>query len=220
MKHVHLQECDSTQTYLIEKLSEFKKDSREILITTNNQLNGKGRNKNQWNYFNNSLAMSFTLQPHNKKQITPLEIAISIADFLKERHAIKIELKWPNDLFYTQGKCGGLIMELKEDLVVCGLGINLGKNELKIIDDKNKASFLPLDINSSELYQWIIKNRIHNEKDVCKKFEALCMHMNKKVYLKDSNREGIFRGLNFDGAAIIEIGNNTVEIYSETLIHY
>ena len=59
MKHLHLKKCKST-------FSELKKyiDNEYILVSTELQTNSRGRGNNSWDFFKNSVAMSFNIKAH------------------------------------------------------------------------------------------------------------------------------------------------------------
>jgi BirA family biotin operon repressor/biotin-[acetyl-CoA-carboxylase] ligase len=44
---------------------------------------------------------------------------------LEELFGLKTALKWPNDLIYQKGKCGGLLLENRRGALIAGIGLNL-----------------------------------------------------------------------------------------------
>ena len=55
-----------------------------------------------------------------------------------------IWLKWPNDLYYFEDKVGGTITKKIDNVLVCGIGINLKKNlnSYKALNINISADFL------------------------------------------------------------------------------
>src|SRR3989339_683110 len=138
MLHLHLKECDSTQLYLKENLNDLFSKNFHILISTDRQLNGIGRNSHHWNDHPNALAFSFLLKPSINAITIPLAVGIILCQYIKEKWSIDLTLKWPNDLINHQGlKCGGIICQyISHESIICGVGLNLGHSG-ELFNDKN-----------------------------------------------------------------------------------
>jgi len=212
MKHIHLNHCESTQDLLVKEYQ--NKRTHPILISTNSQSKGKGRGTNKWIHHGQSLAMSCTLEPNEILTLTPLEISVILAQFLK-KHQINIELKWPNDLFYQQKKVGGILLNnVDSKKLIVGIGLNLGfKNETH--------HSIPLQTDqrtlSKEIYDFLREKRL-NAKKTRELWNSLCIHRNQIVTLKDNGEvKGIFKGLGENGQALIEIENKISHFYTGSL---
>ncbi|MEJ2219045.1 MAG: hypothetical protein P8099_20860, partial [Gemmatimonadota bacterium] len=48
-----------------------------------------------------------------------------LAETLKA-YGVRLQLKWPNDLFYRDGKLGGILTEYVEEHLLVGVGVNVG----------------------------------------------------------------------------------------------
>lgn len=232
MHHTHFNSVPSTQIYLKENLEEFRSHDEEILISTSNQTAGVGRQKHAWDFYGHSLAMSFTLKPHNTPSLTPIEIGLLCILFFQKQYKVRLEMKWPNDLMTTEGKkCGGILCQYIDDqIVIAGLGMNIGRPEnftekpdsykhgLGFIDDA-----VVLEKNSKvlsfEIYQFILQNRMDTAVEVVKEFDKYCSHINKRVLIDDDQSfvECIFKGIGYQGEAVTEYENSFKSFFSSSL---
>ena len=128
----YFDELASTQTYLLEALKS-KKLSAPVTIVAKKQSNGVGSRDNRWEGGEGNLFFSFALTLDD----LPSDLALNSASIyfsyimkkiLKEYNS-NVWLKWPNDLYQNQSKIGGTITKKIDNILVCGMGINLQKNQ-------------------------------------------------------------------------------------------
>lgn len=227
MHHTHFPEIDSTQLYLLEHLADLQSISPDVLISTDKQTAGQGRNQKSWDYYSHSLAMSFTFRPHSVPTLTPLEIGILTSLFFESRFKFKLHIKWPNDLLLDQKKCGGILTKfINTDTVVAGLGLNIGSSTERRTDYKHGLSFLnserlctySLSDLSAELYHFMLKHRLSKE-DLVKEFNNRCAHLNVRVEIDDdgTHHQGVFRGIGEFGEALIASEGAVKPFFSSSL---
>ena len=205
--HFHLNECPSTQTLLKEKWDEATKSP--ILVSTDHQTQGIGRQGKVWKSCEQALAMSFTLEPNSILTLTSLEIGILICRFFKD-HALK--LKWPNDLILDGQKVGGILCQNTKNTIFVGLGLNLYQSSpLTLQDSFYQAGSLfkePIEIQieklSLDIYHYILENRL-KPIEVKSLWEERCDHLNTEVQIFDEQLKfnGIFKGIGPHGEALI-----------------
>lgn len=125
-------ELPSTQTYLIKALKS-NKVSAPIAIVAKQQTHGVGSRDNRWEGGEGNLFFSLALSI----EALPPDLALSSASIyfshimkkiLKE-YSSNVWLKWPNDLYQNESKIGGVITKKIDNILVCGMGINLQKNQ-------------------------------------------------------------------------------------------
>lgn len=118
----------STQLYLIDKIKEGTLKA-PIAVMCQTQSAGVGSRENLWvgeegNFFA-SIALDVSALPDD----LPLESAsIYFSYIMKEvllQYDKNIWLKWPNDFYKNDNKVGGTITKKINDVLVCGIGINL-----------------------------------------------------------------------------------------------
>ena len=105
------------------------------IIITENQIKGKGRQNNNWSMVAGK-GLAFTLildkkYPQSFSGFFSLAAGISVAESLKKR-GVESALKWPNDIYYSNKKIGGILCESKIknkeiDKIVIGIGINVNE---------------------------------------------------------------------------------------------
>ena len=209
MENVHFESCPSTQEYLLDNLGKFPCGGGRLIVTAADQTGGRGRRGRAWGFAEGNMAASFTLRASEKPSLTAIEVGVLVGAFFRDRFGKEILLKWPNDLVYGGLKCGGIVMKLVGDTVVCGLGLNLrappeGVGGAGSIFGSNApdARTTALDI-----YGYILEARIGCD-EVVGRFHRMCAHLGVHVVLCDGDEryQGIFRGIDADGGAIVGDG--------------
>ncbi len=140
------------------------------LVIADSQTGGRGRLNRQWLApAGSSLLMSLVFRP----RLTPLQTArvtmvcsLAIADAIEELTALRVQLKWPNDVVIGGRKLAGILCELglqanQLDFVVVGMGVNVNldfQDELQQYPADNapdtaQASLRSLPARSTSLSQ-------------------------------------------------------------------
>ena len=132
MEIVYFNTLESTQNYLIEKVK-AKSVELPLAVITKEQTFGVGSRNNSWEGGKGNLFFSLALPLNLLPDDLPLSSAsIYFSFIIKEvllEHIDDVWLKWPNDLYYNQSKIGGTITKKIDNILVCGIGINLQKNQ-------------------------------------------------------------------------------------------
>jgi biotin-[acetyl-CoA-carboxylase] ligase BirA-like protein len=222
MQHQHFDKIPSTQIYLREHLQEFSDPM--VLISCDQQTQGIGRTGNVWDFYPQSLAMSFLIVPHSVASLTSIEIGILTVLFLKQKFSYSLLLKWPNDLMTMDlKKCGGIISHyINNQQVIAGLGINFSSPTNQYPYQTSHVSldqsFSPKNL-SLEIYEFILANRIHSAEKVIEQFNLNCAHLNQDVTINDDSNSssGIFKGISGNGEALIAINGIEKKFLAGTL---
>jgi len=187
MDIVYLDEIDSTHRYLKEYIKEngFK---IPIAVVTQNQTNGIGSRENSWYGMQGNLFFSFVLS----KDFLPNDLKIESASIyfsfvLKEiltKYGSCVWLKWPNDFYLDDKKIGGTITTFNNDLLFCGIGINIVK-----VSDEYGILDVPIDIQIilKEYFELILSKPLW--KQIFSKFEI--EFKTNKEYKTTINQEKI-----------------------------
>ncbi len=145
MQILSLDIVDSTQKYLKE-LVKLNSISLPYAVMANIQTDGVGSRDNIWNSCFGNLFLSFAIPLKNLPPDLKLESAsIYFSYILKEtleELGSSVWLKWPNDFYINSEKIGGMITNLVEETLICGVGINLvlapsGFEKLDIVVDRD-----------------------------------------------------------------------------------
>ena len=154
MKIIYLESVDSTQTYL-KKLLLANKIQTPYAVLAKMQTNGIGSRDNTWTGIDGNLFLSFALPlAYLPKDLKIESSSIYYAYLLKEalhQMGSSVFLKWPNDFYIDDLKIGGMITNIVNDSIVCGVGLNLASSP---------TNFGVLDIKVSK--EELLKNYFTN----------------------------------------------------------
>lgn len=225
IEHLHLEECESTQTILKDELN--SRDSiPHLLISSGKQTKGRGRSGNTWDSIENSIAMSFVIEPNSVLTLTSLELGSILCNYFAD---YSLQLKWPNDLLNSHKmKCAGLLCQTYKDKILVGLGLNYGPSEIYENSEQYKfgrshiteTQIDNIDIKSisHSIYSFIINNRLTSEQTI-KSWNSHCTHLNSSVEIKDDKNsdKGLFVGIGKNGEALLESKGLIKKVYSGSL---
>jgi len=134
MSIVELQTVGSTNTYA----RDLAKDGAApfTIVWGHEQTAGRGRQGNTWVSNRGNLFMTVVLRPNIAAPLTgqlSFIAAVALAETLKALlpQAVKINLKWPNDVLLNGKKAAGILLESEisgdgpVDWVVVGMGVNV-----------------------------------------------------------------------------------------------
>ena len=121
----------STQTYLLDKLKSGEIEA-PFCIMAKEQTAGIGSRDNSWEGGEGNLFFSFAVDLKDLPNDLPLSSASIYFSFIMREILREYDrgvwLKWPNDLYQNSHKIGGTITKKNDNILLCGMGINLQKN--------------------------------------------------------------------------------------------
>ncbi len=148
---IKLEEVDSTNTYL-SNLAATEKLPDGTVVWAAHQYAGKGQRGNSWQVDKNmNLTFSIlyypTLMSIDKQFLLSQAISLGVCDYISTQ-CKQVKIKWPNDLYVSNKKIGGLLIEntIKGDSIsqlIIGVGLNINQ-ELFDLSIK-KATSLKLE---------------------------------------------------------------------------
>jgi len=210
-------------------------DQHGSIIITENQTKGRGRQTNSWSTVaGKSLAFTLILDkeyPNSFSSFIALAAGISIADSIIKR-GVNCFLKWPNDIFASNKKIGGILCESKIknnqiEKMIIGIGLNVNETVEEHPQDIQDYILTMSSITNhahqrelivAEFLNSFERSMIKLKNDPTKIIEAWnghCMHMNENIsfYDKGKQNEGTFIGLNDEGYAKIDV-NGRIETFN------
>lgn len=124
----HFDLVDSTQLAMQRKIQK-QIFSENQLITADRQKNGVGTRNKKWISPKGNLYATFATLPQERDLLFSVLAAETMITAVKEIYGYELTLKHPNDLFFHEGKCGGILCTWQEDLekkeILCiGIGVN------------------------------------------------------------------------------------------------
>jgi BirA family biotin operon repressor/biotin-[acetyl-CoA-carboxylase] ligase len=130
--HIALGEADSTNNVAEIELSKGRETP--FLVLADTQTSGRGRRGRTWHSPRHknlylSVALRPSLPPARLQTIT-LWLGLRLCAFLRDRLALPVLIKWPNDLMLHDRKIAGMLTEARVDSeqtrdLVFGLGLNV-----------------------------------------------------------------------------------------------
>ncbi|MDX7993056.1 bifunctional biotin--[acetyl-CoA-carboxylase] ligase/biotin operon repressor BirA [Xenorhabdus littoralis] len=215
---------DSTNQYLLEKLAEL--DSGDACVAEY-QYAGRGRRGRQWvSAFGRNLYLSmyWRLEQGPAAAIgLSLVVGIVIAEVLNHQGAERVKVKWPNDLYLSDKKLAGILVELTGKTgdaahIVIGIGMNISMSseQQKTINQRwTNLQQTGLVVERNKLVAEIIvelKNALiqfENEglTPFIPRWIKLDNFINRsvKLIIGDQEIHGIARGIDRQGALLLEI---------------
>ncbi|ELZ9930684.1 bifunctional biotin--[acetyl-CoA-carboxylase] ligase/biotin operon repressor BirA [Cronobacter malonaticus] len=214
---------DSTNQYLLDRLSELH--SGDACIAEYQQA-GRGRRGRKWfSPFgaNLYLSMYWRLEQGPAAAIgLSLVIGIVMAEVLHELGADQVRVKWPNDLYLSDRKLAGILVELTGKTgdaaqIVIGAGINLAMRQVE--SDIVNQGWINLQeagikVDRNELAIRLIEKLRASLREFeqegltpfLARWEKLDNFIHRQVKLIIGDREiyGISRGIDNQGALLLE----------------
>ncbi|MHA1221311.1 MAG: biotin--[acetyl-CoA-carboxylase] ligase [Candidatus Heimdallarchaeota archaeon] len=126
---------DSTQKYALELLKQQEDVDGTVIIATQ-QTNGVGRLNRKWSSPIDGVWMSIILQrklPLEYFQGFSVRYGLRVTQLLQENIGLAFKIKWPNDLYLNDKKCGGILIDTSSQnemltALVVGIGVNVNVN--------------------------------------------------------------------------------------------
>ncbi len=202
------------------------------------QSGGKGRLGKHWvSTPNKSLCCSIILRPQLPFAEFPkltLSSGLALCKAVESVTGLRFfGLKWPNDLYYDDRKCAGILVEssnmtenYKDFFVIVGIGVNVNNvitdfphslqskvTSLKMLTQKNYSIDRLFCRVRDALLQYV---RVHEELG----FSAIAAEWKgrdalfgkKMLWLRDDREiiEGVGKGIDTDGQLLLEENNGTI----------
>lgn len=133
---VTLPEVDSTNNFLKQALANSTPLTEGTVIMAESQYAGRGQQQNKWHSqpgknLTFSILLKPTFLPVNQQFNLTLAISVGIINALTGVLGTGVKIKWPNDVYFNDGKLGGVLIEnmvqghhIKNSVIGIGLNVN------------------------------------------------------------------------------------------------
>ena len=133
---VTLTEVDSTNNFLKQALANSTPLTEGTVIMAESQYAGRGQQQNKWHSDpGKNLTFSLLLKPAflpvTEQFNLTLAISVGIINALTGVLGTGVKIKWPNDVYFNDGKLGGVLIEnmvqgqqIKNSVIGIGLNVN------------------------------------------------------------------------------------------------
>lgn len=228
----HWQEYDIvTSTNDISMELSSNPPASKYLITAKEQTAGRGRRGRSWQSLKGNLFASFTLQGNsNLLNILPFIFSLSLFDSIKDyahQADIDIKLKWPNDVLINGCKVSGILLEKADNnYIICGIGVNLALSpqDIKTLYPTisltecgiNVKTHIFLETYVKHLDDYLAKCLTYGSNEILKCWLDNAHQIGEKITVRMENtfKEGLFAGLDTDGALLLSENGKIVRIYA------
>ena len=200
-KIVHIDETDSTNRWLREQGGE-----ENVVVWADYQTAGRGCGTNHWeSERGKNLTFSMLLHPHDvpaQKQFRiSRAISLAICKALGQ-HIGDLSIKWPNDIYWRDGKIGGILIEVtlqgnKVKDCIIGIGLNINQRVFRS-DAPNPVSMWQICEQETDCEQLL--------QEILQAFQEYMCKSNKDEYQSMLyRRKGFHPYADKDGAFMAEI---------------
>ena len=217
-KIVHIDETDSTNRWLQKYLATDERSDANMVVWAEYQTAGRGCGTNQWES-ERGKNLTFSILIHPKDLPATQQFHISMAISLAICEAIgqyigDVSIKWPNDIYWRNGKIGGILIEntLKGNIImesIIGIGLNVNQRVFKS-DAPNPVSMWQICEHETDREALL--------KEILEAFERILDSKIREQYLsKLYRRKGYHPYADKEGAFMAEIV--TVEDDGHLVLH-
>ncbi|HEY3305940.1 MAG TPA: biotin--[acetyl-CoA-carboxylase] ligase [Candidatus Binatia bacterium] len=226
-KKIHyFSEIDSTNRFAFKRAQEGGEEGEVVIAES--QTQGKGRMGRNWfsppslNLYL-SVILKPKLPPASASQLT-LMAAVALAETVQSFLATPPSIKWPNDILVGGKKLAGILTESscetdRVHFVVIGIGVNLNLPAESISEALRERATSLLILTGKPIDRTLFAGQLINDLDRCYgeledkgfpwiagRWEGFFDLRNRKVAVEiaDQRLSGIARGIDGDGALILE----------------
>lgn len=199
----------STQTLLMQHLTAA---SPGTIFVADTQTSGKGRGSNQWTSPAGCLCVSIKMTMQSAKLLPFFQyvVALAIVQSLRAaRQELKVSIKWPNDLYLSGRKVGGILCQSSAykdrfDIVI-GVGLNVSNSDPSVCLNDALKGAAPLTREEvlvgllNRLEPAVATLEAEGFLPFLQDYLASWMHTDQEVVLKDCGRRAVVKGLASSG---------------------
>lgn len=203
------------------------------VVVAEMQTKGKGRLGRSWfspRY--KGIYCSLILRPGgipSQVSLLTLLAAVSIVEAVKEQAGVSAKIKWPNDIYLSGKKLGGILTELNAEMdrinfVIVGIGLNVNNDKKSLTSGAiSLKSFLdkPEPINRVGLLQemlrrlennYLLFQKGHSNRVLEKgKHYSITVGTRVRVYCQTKHIEGEAVDIDSDGGLLVRRDSGIIE---------
>jgi len=187
------------------------------VVQAGEQAGGRGRRGNAWASPKGNLYQSIVLKPGTPRETwgqLSFIIAVALGKCIEDK--INYHLKWPNDILINDQKLAGILLEVHDDFVVIGTGVNITHAP----DDRAKVSdFWDVSVNDfrdvflSEIEKYFM---MWEEEGFAPIRELWMQHAYKlgeniQARLPNAIYDGVFEGLDDQGILLLRQNDGSLK---------
>lgn len=218
---------ESTNAYARDLLAHNEINEGEVILA-DSQSNGYGRKKDTWDSPLGNIYCTMILDPkaHGIEVARYPELAfVSGVALLKAVQSLvpdlDVKLKWPNDLIINQRKLAGIVIEVENEKVALGIGMNVFAVPHVLDQPTTILSEYKSDLPElSDVFHVLLKYVWHTYDAWLKEgFNPIREEWIKRAYqlgnmIERDGKKGTFKGIDINGAMILNADDKEIKILS------
>lgn len=199
------------------------------LVCSAEQTKGRGQHQRPWISPQGNIYLSTLVQTKIALDgRLALEVALNLLQ-IPSLKSLELQVKWPNDLYSSQGKWGGILLEpLSTHQAIVGIGINLHTPE-STVADQPITSLFDLGVKDidrlrliAEIYsavQLAAEWFDHGCYNLANRFNHHTIWLNQHIIFEYSKGtiEGQYLGISNDGAVRLKVNHEIQSFYQGRL---
>lgn len=204
------------------------------VILANCQTQGRGRHQRTWVSEPGNVFCSLVIRPLKAVKTWPeltFVTALAVGDLID--HVLPncdfLTYKWPNDILLNNQKVSGILLEVFDNHIIIGLGINLiscpqeGKYSPTYLANFTQDRLSPLDIVSifvSKFQNFWSLWEVQGFAEICTQWLRRAAFKNQEIELTVSSlghaviHQGCYQGIDDQGNLILKLSDGRVNSYS------
>jgi len=202
-------------------------ESGPIWITATRQTAGRGRRGRSWDSAQGNLAATLLIHPERPlAEWAQLSFAAAIATADMSAHfapQARIAVKWPNDVLADGRKLSGILLETAGPMLAIGIGVNLAAHptdtefpatDLAALGAKPPSPEQALARLAGNFAGWYEVWRKDGFAPLRDAWLARAAGLGQRIRarLPDRERNGVFEGIDENGALLLNEGHRTEAI--------
>jgi BirA family biotin operon repressor/biotin-[acetyl-CoA-carboxylase] ligase len=210
-----------------------------LLIVADQQSAGRGRGANLWWTGRGSLALSLLFDPadwnvsNHPLPERSLAVGVAIVETLRSRElGHEIGLHWPNDVFVSDKKVAGILIDVLPDgRHIVGIGLNVNNRLAGAPDDvRARATSLcelagrsfdrtALLLDLLENLEAAVRASAAAPQEFGRRFQELCLQLGRELTVEVGAQRttGLCAGIASDGALLLDTRSGRRKFYSGVL---
>ena len=194
------------------------------VIVTKSQTAGRGRNGNVWDALTGNLLISILLRPNIEMAqagqysfMSAVALNRTLNEYLEEPHSILN--KWPNDVLVDGKKIVGILLELEDDALIIGIGVNIASAPAdkiclhQVSRERVKAADF-LNVFLANIHTVLEEYERDGFDGIREEWldHAANLHQPITARLPQGSFDGVFEGLDTDGALRLRLANGEIKV--------
>ena len=233
----HLDVVDSTNRYLRDEADNLWTDGKDIVaVTAVHQTAGRGQRGNVWSSKEGeNLLLSMLVRPGNSLEVAnqfllSQAVAVSLHAAMK-CYGIETRLKWPNDIYASNRKLAGILVELDYsgafvEQAIVGIGLNVNQTDFPQMDrvPVSMKMLLDKDVHVDDALASVLGTFEHyygmllggDSEAIAREYNSLLLGFGERHRFSDADGEftAVIEGVESAGHLLLRRDDGTLSRYA------